>query len=122
MEPNPNSEHEDALRDDLSSGKGISVGAVGRPATIVFRSDVETTSVYVDEQGNVSVSRGALPSPNIVVEGDHDVLCAILQTREPTFAAPGTLRITVNAGAVRDFVVDIPKGHEMTNPLKELYD
>ena len=132
MDPYPQSDREDdppndttydekALRETLKDGKGISVGAIGRPATVVLRSAVESTSVYVDEQGNVSISRGALPNPNIAVEGDHGVLCAVLQMREPTFAAPGDLKITVNFGAIRDFVVEISKGQEMVNPLKELY-
>ena len=132
MEPYPESDREDAslndtsndekaLKDILKDGKGISVGEVGRSATVVFESAVESTSVYVDDQGNVSISRGALPNPNIAVEGDHDVLCAILQMREPTFAAPGSVRITVNFGTIRDFIVEISKGQEMVNPLKELY-
>ena len=119
--PNDTPYDEGALRKTLEDGKGISVGAVGRPATVVLRSAVESTSVYVDEQGNVSISRGALPNPNIAVEGDHEVLCAVLQIREPTFAAPGDLKITVNFGAIRDFIVEISKGQEMVNPLKELY-
>ena len=119
--PNDTPYDEEALREILEDGKGISVGAVRGPVTVVLRSAVESTSVYVDEQGNVSISRGALPNPNIVVEGDHDILCAILQIREPTFTAPGDLKVTVNFGAIRDFVVEISKGQEMVNPLKELY-
>ena len=101
---------------------GISVGAIGRPATVVFRSDIESTSVYVDEQGNVSVSRGALPNPNLIVEGDHATLCAILQMLEPTLAAPGNLTITVNTATIKDFVIEIPEGREMVHPLKELHE
>ncbi|UCE45002.1 MAG: hypothetical protein JSU93_06330 [Methanobacteriota archaeon] len=101
---------------------GISVGAIGRPATVVFRSDIESTSVYVDEQGNVSVSRGALPNPNMLVEGSHGTLCAILQRTDPTLTAPGDLTITVNIATIKDFVIEIPEGREMVHPLKELHD
>ncbi|UCE80457.1 MAG: hypothetical protein JSV94_04675 [Methanobacteriota archaeon] len=110
-----------ALQESLNGGRGISVGAIGRPATIVFKSDVESTSVYVDEQWNVSVSRGALPNPNIMVEGDHDVLCSILQTKTPELASPGKLRITITKGSIKDFVMEIEKGEEIVHPLRELY-
>lgn len=114
--------HEDlALREKLNDGRGISVGAIGRPATIVFRSAVESTSVYVDEQWNVSVSRGALPNPNITIEGDHDVLCTILQTKTPELASPGKLRIIVTKGSIKEFVIEIAQGQEMDHPLRELY-
>ena len=110
------------LKEALESGKGISVGAIGRPATVVFRSDIESTSVYVDEQGNVSVSRGALPNPNLLVEGGHDTLCAILQMMDPTLAAPGNLTITVNTATIKNFVIEIPEGWEMVHPLRELHE
>jgi len=112
---------ESVLRERLNGGRGLSVGALGLPATVVFKSTVESTSVYVDELGNVSVSRGALPDPNIVIEGDHDALCSILQMREPTFAAPGTLRITVTKGSIQGFVMEIAEGQEIDHPLRELY-
>ena len=133
MEPDPPNDHERAsprvksvdegeLRRTLDSGMGISVGAIGRPATVVFKSDIESTSVYVDKQGNVSVSRGALPDPDILIEGDHATLCAILQMLEPTLAAPGNLTITVNTATIKDFVIEIPEGREMVHPLKELHE
>ena len=113
---------ERTLKETLNGGSGISVGMIGRPATVVFRSAVQSTSVYVDELGNVSLSRGALPNPNIVIEGDHETLCAILQMRDLTITAPGRLTITVNIGTIRDFVIEISEGQEMTHPLKELYE
>lgn len=112
---------DEVLMSRMTEGKGVSVGAIGRPATVVFKSPVESTSVYVDELGNVSVSRGALPNPNIVIEGEHEVLCAVLQQRIPFFSAPGPLKITVTRGSVVGLTAEIAEGQEMEHPLKELY-
>lgn len=112
---------DEALRRRMTEGRGVSVGAIGRPATVVLKSPVESTSVYVDEHGNVSVSRGALPNPNIVLEGEHAALCAILLQRMPSFPAPGPLKITVTRGSVEGLVAQIAEGQEMDHPLKELY-
>ncbi|HUV61462.1 MAG TPA: hypothetical protein VMW71_04765 [Thermoplasmata archaeon] len=109
------------LMERLREGRGLSVGELGLPAIVVFKSDVQSTSIYVDEIGNVSVSRGALPDPNIVIEGTHEALCSILQTMEPTFAAPGALRITVNKGSIQGFVMDIAEGQDMDHPLMEIF-
>ncbi|MDH3364463.1 MAG: hypothetical protein OEM29_00420 [Thermoplasmata archaeon] len=112
---------ESGLEERLKGERGVSVGDIGLPATVVFKSDVESTSIYVDEVGNVSVSRGALPNPNLVIEGDHHALCSILQTREPTFKAPGAFKITVTKGTIRGFVVEIAEGQDIDHPLLEIY-
>jgi len=126
MEHEPTKTSDDAtdestLKEKLRGGRGVSVGDVGLPATVVFKSDVESTSIYVDEVGNVSVSRGTLPEPNLVIEGDHQVLCSILQTREPTFKAPGALKITVTKGSIQRFQIEIAEGQDIDHPLMEIY-
>lgn len=117
----PDTASETALKERLKSGSGVSVGDIGLPAIVVFKSEVQSTSIYVDEVGNISVSRGALPNPNIVIEGTHEALCSILQTMEPNLSAPGALRITVTKGSIQGLVIEIAEGQSMVHPLMEIY-
>ncbi len=97
------------------------MGDIGLPAIVVFKSEVQSTSIYVDEVGNISVSRGALPNPSMVIEGTHEALCSILQTMEPTLSAPGALRMTVTKGSIQGLVIEIAEGQSMVHPLMEIY-
>ena len=99
----------------------MSLQAMERPLTVILKSEVETTSIHVDEEGNVSLSRGALPDPDVVIEGEHSVLCEILQTRAPILAAPGPIKVTVNSGEMKGLVVEVSKGELMGNPLADLF-
>jgi hypothetical protein len=108
------------LKTMFMRGRGLSLRSLGLPITVVLKSEVETTSIYVDKAGNVSVSRGALPDPNVIIEGSHAAMCEILQTRGPMLTAPGPLKITINSGDIKGRVVEIPEGEPMENPLTDL--
>ena len=101
-------------------GRSLSLRTLGLPITVLLKSEKETTSIYVDKAGNVSVSRGALPEPNVIIEGSHAALCDILQTRSPTLIAPGPLKVTINSGEIKGKVVGISEGDLMENPLMDL--
>ncbi|HIH01753.1 TPA: hypothetical protein HA259_06745 [Thermoplasmata archaeon] len=99
----------------------MSLQTIGRPLTVILKSEVETTSIHVDKEGNVSLSRGALPDPDVVIEGEHATLCEILQTRAPILAAPGPLKVTINSGEMKGLVVEVMKGELIGNPLADLF-
>jgi hypothetical protein len=94
---------------------------MGLPITVVLKSEVETTSIHVDGAGNVSLSRGALPDPDVVIEGSHAVLCEILQTRGPILTAPGPIKVTFNSGEMKGTVVEVSEGEIVGNPLADLF-
>ena len=99
----------------------LSLQAMDRPLTVILRSEVETTSIHVDKEGNVSLSRVALPDPDVVIEGEHAVLCQILMTKAPILAAPGPVKVTVYSGEMKGLVVEVSKGELMGNPLADLF-
>jgi hypothetical protein len=98
----------------------LSLRTMNLPLTVVLRSEVETTSIHVDKRGNVSLSRGALPDPDVVIEGSHATLCEMLQTKAPMLAAPGPIRVTINSGEMKGLVVEVSEGDLIGNPLADL--
>jgi hypothetical protein len=110
----------DALKAVFGDARRLSLQAMGLPLTLVLKSEVETTSIHVDRAGNVSLSRGAMPDPNVIIEGSHATLCALLQTKEPILMAPGPLTITFNSGDVKGLVVEVAEGDVIGNPLADL--
>jgi hypothetical protein len=131
MEPDPDDPNDDdpseevaidleALRTIFMKGKSLSLRSLGLPITVILKSEVETTSIFVDMVGNVSVSRGALPEPDVIIEGSHASMCEILQTRSPTLTAPGALKVTINSGERKGEVIEISEGELMENPLTDL--
>ena len=99
----------------------MSLQAMGRPLTVILKSEVETTSIHVDREGNVSLSRTALPDPDVVIEGGHATLCEILQSRAPILAAPGPVKVTINSGDMKGLVVEVSEGELIGNPLADLF-
>ena len=99
----------------------MSLRTMDRPLTVTLRSEVETTSIHVDKEGNVSLSRGALPDPDVVIEGEHATLCEILQSKAPIVVAPGPVKVTINSGEMQGLVVEVSKGELMGNPLADLF-
>lgn len=131
MEPGPKDSSDDApsetapvdveaLMTMFSKGRRLFLRSLGLPITVVLRSDIETTSIFVDDAGNVSVSRGALPDPNVVIEGSHATLCGILGSMESTITVQGPLKIYINKGDTRDMIVEIAAGETIENPLTDL--
>ena len=110
----------EAVKTSLRRGRRFFLRELGLPITLVFKSDLEATSVYVDKAGNVSISRGTLPDPNVIIEGSHAALCTLLQTKEAALAAPGPLRITITKGEIKSMVIDIAEGETMENPLTDI--
>ena len=105
----------------LEERRRMSLRTMGRPLTVILKSEVETTSIHVDREGNVSLSRTALPDPDVVIEGGHATLCEILQTRAPILAAPGPIKVTINSGEMKGMVVEVSKGELIGNPLADLF-
>jgi hypothetical protein len=64
------------------------------PQTWVFVTEAGTASLHVDRAGTVTVSSGALPSPDVTVEIGHDRLRAALLTRRKDAVPPGELTVT----------------------------
>jgi hypothetical protein len=63
------------------------------PQTWVFVTEDGTASLLVDRAGAVSVTAGALPSPDVTVEVGHDRLRAALLTRRKDAGPPGPLTV-----------------------------
>jgi len=131
MEPVPKDSNDDApsetvpidveaLKTMFSKGRRLFLRSLGLPLTVVLRSDIETTSIFVDEANNVSVSRGALPDPNVVIEGSHATLCGILGSMESTITVLGPLKIHINKGDIRDMILEIAAGETIENPLTDI--
>jgi len=89
--------------------------------TVVFRSEIETASLHVDKEGNISILKGVLPKPMLVIEGSHSSICQLLRSREPRFSAPGSIRLILSWGPFRNKTVEIVDGQIMDHPLKDLY-
>jgi hypothetical protein len=64
------------------------------PQTWVFVTEDGTASLHVDRAGAVTVTSGALPSPDVTVEIGHDRLKAALLTRRKEAVPPGPLTVT----------------------------
>lgn len=64
------------------------------PQTWVFVTEDGTASLYVDRAGAVTVTAGALPSPDVTVDIGHDRLKAALQTRHKDAVPPGSVTVT----------------------------
>ncbi len=111
----------EALKAVFGDSRRLSLQAMGLPLTLILKSEVETTSIHVDKAGNVSLSRGAMPDPNVVIEGSHATLCALLQTKEQILKAPGPMKITFSSGEVRGLVIEVSEGDMIGNPLADLF-
>ncbi len=131
MEPGPKNSNDsaqsgtapvdvEALKTMFRKGRRLFLQSLGLPITVVLRSDIETTSIFVDEASNVSVSRGALPDPNVVIEGSHATLCGILGSMESTITVPGPLKIHISKGDTRDMILEIAAGETIENPLTDI--
>lgn len=131
MEPVPENSKDDAPSETapvdvespetaLSKGRRLFLRSLGLPLTVVLRSDVESTSIFIDEAGNVSVSRGELPEPTIVIEGGHAALCGILESMESPITVTGPLKIHINKGDTKDMVFEIAAGETIENPLTDI--
>ncbi len=110
----------EALKTMFSNGRRLFLRSLGLPLTVVLRSDIETTSIFVDEANNVSVSRGALPEPNVVIEGSHATLCGILVSMESTITVLGPLTIHINKGDTKDMILEVATGETIENPLTDI--
>jgi hypothetical protein len=64
------------------------------PQTWVFVTEDGTASLHVDRAGTVTVSPGALPSPDVTVEIGHERLKAALLSRRKDAGPPGPLTVT----------------------------
>jgi hypothetical protein len=64
------------------------------PQTWVFVTEDGTASLSVDRAGAVTVTSGALPSPDVTVEIGHDRLKAALRTRRRDAVPQGLLTVT----------------------------
>jgi hypothetical protein len=64
------------------------------PQTWVFVTEDGTASLHVDRAGAVTVTSGALASPDVTVEIGHDRLKAALLTRRKEAVPPGPLTVT----------------------------
>jgi hypothetical protein len=64
------------------------------PQTWVFETEDGTASLAVDRAGTVTVSPGALPSPDVTVQVGHDRLKAALRTRRKDAVPSGPLTVT----------------------------
>jgi len=69
-------------------------GAVIRrylPQAWAFKTEVETVTLIVDSQGNVSMRSGGSPNPDVLVKGSLDALSAALSTRNSAMVRPGSI-------------------------------
>lgn len=64
------------------------------PQTWVFRTEREAVSLTVDRTGAVTVSKGAVPNPDVTIETAHDRLVAALGERSRDRVPPGPLTVT----------------------------
>ncbi len=112
---------ENAFKERLGRRRGILIRSLILPMTIVFRSEIETTSLHVDRRGDVSIRRGAMPKPTFVIEGSHSSICEVLGSREPRLRAPATFKLTLNWGPFRGKTIEVIQGQIMDHPLKDLY-
>jgi hypothetical protein len=112
---------ESALKEQLDRRRGFLVKSLILPMIVVFRSEIETASLHVDKQGGVSVRRGELPEPTMVIEGSHSSICRIIESDVPRLHAPGPLRLTLNWGPFRGKTIEMVDGQVMDHPLKDLF-
>jgi hypothetical protein len=111
---------ETAIQERLTKKRSILMRSF-LPMTVVFASEVETASLHVSEEGRVSISKGELSKPMLVMEADHSTICAVLRSREPSISAPGPIKVTVNLGPVRGLETTIPQGQVLNHPLSDVY-
>jgi hypothetical protein len=64
------------------------------PQTWVFVTEQGTASLQVDRAGVVTVTSGALRTPDVTVEIGHDRLKAALSTRRREAVPPGPMTVT----------------------------
>src|SRR2546430_12511066 len=71
--------------------QGIFGGVIRRylPQAWAFKTEVETVTLTVDSQGNVSMRSGGSPNPDVLVKGSLDALSAALSSRNPAMVRPG---------------------------------
>ena len=72
------------------------------PQAWVFVTESEIVSLFVDSQGNASVSAGRARSPDVTIETSHALLSAALRTRNPSAVPRGPLRVTPHTNKGRD--------------------
>ena len=112
---------ETALQERLTKRRRILTRSLVLPMTVVFTSEVETASLHASKEGRVSVSKGELSKPMLVMEADHSTICTLLRSREPRIFAPGPIKVTVNIGPLRGLETAIPKGQVLSHPLSDAY-
>lgn len=85
------------LQPEVQSRLGGLLGGMLRaylPQTWVFATEDGTASLRVDRAGVVTVTAGALPSPDVTVAVSHDRLKAALETRGKGTVPPGPITVT----------------------------
>lgn len=73
--------------------QGIFGGVIRRylPQAWAFKTEVETVTLIVDSQGNVSMRSGGSPNPDVLVKGSLDALSAALGTRKSAMIPRGSI-------------------------------
>ncbi len=112
---------ETALQERLSKRRGALMRSVVLPMTFIFASELETASLHVSKEGRVSVEKGKLPKPMLVVKASHSTICTLIRNREPRISAPGPITITVNVGPLKGVETTIPKGQILEHPFADIY-
>ncbi len=64
------------------------------PQAWVFQTEKETATLHVDGAGNVSVTGGAVPKPDLTIVVPAARLIAALTTRNRASVPPGPLTVT----------------------------
>src|SRR6266849_4126058 len=62
------------------------------PQAWVFTTELETVTLHVDCEGNLSVRSGRDASPDVIVQGTQAALSAALSTRNPAMVPPGSIK------------------------------
>jgi hypothetical protein len=68
--------------------KGLFGGIVRNylPQQWIFKTDLETVTLYVDIDGNTQVKDGLGSTPDVTIDSDHEYLSTILRMRDrPSF-------------------------------------
>jgi len=74
-------EIEGELRPSLKGLKGALIRGY-LPQTWVFRTERETVTLRVDDDGSASAKAGGAEEPDVVISMDHELLTLALESRE----------------------------------------
>jgi hypothetical protein len=77
-------------------------GAFWRSGTLVFKSECETVTLGIDDEGHASVNKGMPPNPGFELVGPHDSFLTMFGDERNVRSIPGSIIIRLGGRELPD--------------------